>query len=223
MAPDRVTYALDGEIAVLSMDDGKANALAPEMSEGLNAALDRAAREAKAVVIRGRPGVLCGGYDLRIIRGEDEALRARMRALGTALMLRIYMSPQPIVWACTGHAVAAGAILLMAGDVRIGARGDFRIGLNETAIGLPLPHVATEFAKDRLAPTARQQAVVMAKLYDPEAAVRVGYLDEAVTPDAVDAAAMEAARGLAALDAHAFAETKRRMRAATVERVRVLG
>jgi len=217
---ERVSYRLDGEVAVLVMDDGKANAMAPEMSEALNAGLDRAEREARAVVIRGRPGILSGGYDLKIIRGDDPALRARMRDLGTALMLRIYLSPLPVVWACTGHAVAAGAILLMAGDMRIGVRGDFRIGLNETGIGLALPYVAVEFARDRLAAHARQQAVIMAKLYDPEAAVAAGYLDEAVEPANLDARAMTVARDLAALDPAAFAETKRRLRAPTVARIK---
>lgn len=218
-----VEYAQDGDVAILTMDDGKANALAPAMSEGIGAGLDRAAKDAKAVVIRGRPGVLCGGYDLKIIRGDDEALRTRMRDLGTALMIRIYMSPQPVVWACTGHSVAAGAILLMAGDVRIGAEGDFRIGLNETAIGLTLPHVGLELARDRLTPAALQEAAIMAKLYHPAAAVTAGYLDRAVAPDALDAAAMDAAKGLADLDATAYAETKRRLRQPTIDRIEAAG
>lgn len=218
-----VEYAQEGDVAVLAMDDGKANALAPAMSEGVGAGLDRAAKDAKAVVIRGRPGVLCGGYDLKIIRGDDEDLRTRMRDLGTALMIRIYMSPQPVVWACTGHSVAAGAILLMAGDVRIGVEGDFRIGLNETAIGLTLPHVGLELARDRLAPAALQEAAIMAKLYDPAAAVTAGYLDRVVAPDALDAAAMDAAKALAGLDATAYAETKRRLRQPTIDRIEAAG
>lgn len=214
-----VSYAIEGDVAVLTMDDGKANALAPAMSEGLDAGLDRAGTEAKAVVVRGRPGVLCGGYDLKIIRGDDEALRTRMRDLGTAVMLRLYMSPLPIVWACAGHAVAAGAILLMAGDRRVGADGDFKIGLNETAIGLTLPHVGLELARDRLAPGELQQAAIMATLYDPAGAVRAGYLDKVVAPSDVDAVAMDEARRLAALDGAAYAETKRRLRQPTIDRI----
>ena len=215
-----VAYAQQGDVALLTMDDGKANALAPAMSKALGAGLDRAAREAKAVVVAGRPGVLCGGYDLRIIRGDDEAKRARMRDLGTELMLRLYLSPQPIVFACTGHAVAAGAILLMGADYRIGAAGDFKLGLNETAIGLTLPHVALEFARDRLAPAELQQAAVMAKLYDPPGAVAVGYLDETADAEAVVERAVAKAAELAQLDATAFAETKRRLRQPTVDRIR---
>jgi enoyl-CoA hydratase len=214
-----VTYSRSGDVAILTMDDGKANALAPVMSEGLSAGLDRAANDAKAVIIRGRPGVLCGGYDLKIIRGEDAALRDHMRSLGTALLLRLYLSPQPIVFACTGHAVAAGALLLLTGDRRIGTDGDFKVGLNEVAIGLPLPSMGLELARDRLIPGALQQAAVMAKLYRPADAAVAGYLDETVAADDLDAKALEVAQQLAELDAAAFAQTKRTLRQPTLDRM----
>ena len=216
---DLVKFEVQNEIAVLHMDDGKANALSPAMSEAIDGALDRAESAAKAIVLHGRPGVLCGGYDLRIIRGEDEAERDRMRRLGTDLMQRLYLFPKPIVWACTGHAVAAGAILLMTGDVRIGKRGGYKIGLNETAIGLPLPYVGLELARDRLNPAELQAATVMAKLYDPDAAVKAGYLDEATDNDVLDVALETAAR-LAFLDQHAFGETKIRLRQSTIDRIK---
>lgn len=221
--PHLVEYAEDGEVAVLTMDDGKANALQPAMSEALDAGLDRAAKSAKAVVIIGRSGVLCGGYDLKVIRGDDDGLKARMRDLGTALMLRLYMSPQPIVMACTGHSVAAGGILLMCADYRIGVEGDFKLGLNETAIGLALPFVGLELARDRLSPLALQQATVMAKLYDPKKAVLAGYLDETVAANALKSRALAKARALAELDAKAFAETKRRLRQPVVDRIKAAG
>ena len=219
--PDIVTFEIRDNIAVIQMDDGKANALSPTMSKAIGAGLDIAAVDAKAIVLTGRPGVLCGGYDLRIIRGDDSAERDRMRALGTELMKRLYLSPQPIVWACTGHAVAAGAILLMAGAVRIGRRGDFKIGLNETAIGLPLPQIGLEFARDRLSPSELQAATIMAKLYNPDEAVSAGYLDH-VTEGDVFIEAIEEAKRLAQLDAIAFAATKNRLRQPTIDRVAIL-
>ena len=218
-----VSYSQDGDVAILTMDDGKANALAPAMSEGLNAGLDRAAREASAVVITGRPGILCGGYDLKIIRGDDSAERTRMRGLGTALKLRLYLSPQPLVFACPGHAVAAGALLLLTGDFRVGALGDFKYGLNETGIGLPLPVSGLELARDRLAPAFLTAATMMAELYDPAGAVEAGYLDAAVAPADVLPAALAKAAQLAAIDPAAYAETKRRLRQPTVDRVKAAG
>ena len=219
---DIVTYYLADDIATLTMDDGKANAMAPVMSAALNAGLDRASGEAKAVVIRGREGVMCGGFDLKIIRGDDDAAKAGMREAGMALLKRLYLSPQPIIFAVTGHSVAMGALLLLAGDFRVGRSGDFRIGLNETGIGLSLPITGLELARDRLAPMVFQRATINAELFSPDTAVSAGYLDQVADTAGFDAAVSEVAQTLAALDATAFAETKRRVRQPTLERIDAL-
>lgn len=215
-----VSVSISDDIATLTMDDGKANALAPAMSAGLNAGLDEAeAKDARIVVIRGRPGVLCGGFDLKIIRGDDEAAKAGMRDAGMKLLKRLYMLPAPLIIACTGHSVAAGGLLLLTGDTRIGVRGDFTIGLNETRIGLALPVTGLELARDRLEETAVTRAVIQAELYDPERAATVGYLDQAVDAGAFDLAIADAAEALSALDQAAYAETKRRLRQPTLNRI----
>lgn len=214
-----VTYSLVNDIATLSMDDGKANAMAPAMSAALNDALDRAAGEAKAVVIKGRPGVFCGGFDLKVIRGDDDNLKTQMRDAGMTLLERLYLSPQPIIFAVTGHAVAMGALLLLAGDARVGLTGEFKIGLNETGIGLSLPVTGLELARDRLAPQVFQRATINAELFAPDAAVAAGYLDQAVDASGFEAAVLEAAATLSELDSAAFAETKRRVRQPTLDRI----
>jgi enoyl-CoA hydratase len=219
---DIVTYSLTDDIATLTMDDGKANAMAPAMSAALNTGLDRAAGEAKAVVIRGREGVMCGGFDLKIIRGDDDAAKVGMREAGMALLKRLYLAPQPIIFAVTGHSVAMGALLLLAGDFRVGLSGDFRIGLNETGIGLSLPVTGLELARDRLAPMVFQRATINAELFSPDTAMSAGYLDQVADAATFDAAVMEAAQTLSALDATAFAETKRRVRQPTFERIDAL-
>jgi len=214
-----VTYSLEDGVATLAMDDGKANALGEAMSAGLSAGLDRAEDEAGVVVVTGRPGVFCGGFDLRVIRGDDEAARKRMRDAGYRLLRRLYLFPLPLIIACPGHAVAAGGLLLLTADTRIGVAGDFKIGLNEVAIGLALPVLGLELAKDRLAPSAMTPAVLGAKLYDPAGAVAAGYLDSAVAPDTFDKTVRETARAWLELDKGAFAETKKRLRASTVKRM----
>lgn len=214
-----VTYSLADDIATLTMDDGKANAMAPAMSAALNAGLDRAATEAKAVVIRGRDGVFCGGFDLKIIRGDDDLLKAQMREAGMTLLKRLYLSPQPIIVAVTGHAIAMGALLLLAGDSRIGLAGDFRIGLNETSIGLALPSSGVEIARDRLAPTVFQRAVINAELFSPDGAASAGYLDQVVQAANFEATVAEASKSLASLDGATFAEIKRRVRQSTLDRI----
>lgn len=207
-----VGYALRGGVATLSMDDGKANALSLPMAQAIGAGLDRALAEARVVLLRGRPGVLCGGFDLKVIRGGDPAARAAMVEAGMALLERIYRHPQPVLIACTGHAVAAGGLMLLAGDVRIGLRGAFRLGLNETAIGLSLPAFGVELARARLLPTALAAATLGARLYGPDDAAAVGYLDAVADADGFDAAVAEAVAGALALDPVAYAATKARLR-----------
>ena len=220
---DILTYSFANDIATLAMDDGKANAMAPAMSAAINDGLDKAAADgAKAVVIRGREGLLCGGFDLKIIRGDDDDLKAKMRGAGMGLLERLYLSPIPIVFAVTGHAVAMGALLLFSGDYRVGLRGDFRIGLNETGIGLSLPVTGLELARDRLAPQVLGEATINATLYFPDEANGIGYLDEVADASDFDARVQAAAERLAALDSAAFALTKSKVRQPTIDRIQAL-
>ena len=214
-----VKFSVVNDVATLAMDDGKANAYGPEMIAALSAGLDRAAAEARAVVIRGRPGVFCAGFDLKIIRGDDDAARDAMRKAGRTLLEKAYLHPQPLLIACTGHALAAGALLLLTGDYRIGSAGDFKIGLNETQIGLALPAFGLELARDRLRPTHLTTATALATLYGPDEALEAGYLDAVSAPDALAADAQTKAEQLVALDGEAVATTELRLRASTIERI----
>lgn len=216
---DLVHVDVRDAIATLTLDDGKANALSLSMSRAIDAALDVAATQARVVVIRGRPGVLCGGFDLKVIRGGDQAATTAMREAGMRLLRRLYLLPQPLVIACTGHSVAAGGLLLLTGDLRIGVQGDFRIGLNEVAIGLVLPQAGLELARDRLARSALTEAVIFSRLYSPVDAVNAGYLDQAVAREEFDRTVAERALELAKLDPSAFARTKQRLRQTTADRM----
>lgn len=218
-----VEYSRNDEITSLIIDDGKANALSAAVIAEINDGLDRAAREARVLVIRGREGVFSGGFDLKVIRGNDEDLKANMRHAGMKLLKRLYLSHQPIIFAVTGHAVAMGALLLLAGDWRVGISGEFRIGLNETSIGLPLPIAGLELARDRLEPTAFQRATINAEQFSPAKAASIGYLDQVVEMSDFDSTITEAATRLGALDPGAFAETKQRVRQDTIIRMEKRG
>ena len=130
--------------------------------------------------------------------------------------MKLYGTALPLVVACTGHALAGGALVVLTGDYRIGAAGAFRIGLNEVSIGLPVPVLAMELARDRLASTALGRATLLAQIYNPDEAVASGYLDEVVPADAVlDRAKQEAAR-LGAFARLAYRGTKQRLRGKTI-------
>jgi enoyl-CoA hydratase len=219
MSDDALHYELDGKVAVLRLDDGKANALGPEPLAALSAALTRAEKEAASVLLIGRPGRFSGGFDLAVMSEGPDAARAMVTA-GAELLMQIYLHPQPVTVACTGHAIAMGCLVLLASDLRIGAQGDFKIGLNEVGIGMALPHFALELARDRLSKRHLTQATLHARLYDPEVAVDAGYLDTTCPPDALVATALAEARRLAELNAAAYRLSKTKLRGDLADSIR---
>ena len=206
-----LSYDVKDEIAHITMDDGKANALSEAMLDELDRALDRAETEAKSVIILGRPGRLSGGFDLSVMKSGPEALRALVRH-GAELLLRIYDFPRPIVIGCTGHAMAAGALLLLSADYRIGVEGPFKIGLNEVSIGMPIPIVGIEMARERLTPRYLQRATLLAEIFDPSAARKAGYLDETCSAEDFEAVLRARAAHLCQLKDPAFGITRGHLR-----------
>jgi enoyl-CoA hydratase len=212
---DVLSYTLDQKVAVIRMDDGKANALSVEMIDSLLAALTRAEEEASAVVLTGRPDKFCAGFDLRVMMSGPEQAKALL-GRGSELLLRLFGATLPLVIACSGHAMAGGALVVLTGDTRIGAQGAFKIGLNEVSIGLPVPVLAMEFARARLTPTELTRATLFAQIYTPETAVTAGYLDSVVPADQLLDRAKEEATRLAGLARSAFKATKLRLRGGVI-------
>ena len=218
-ASDAIDVTIEDDVAVVHLDDGKANALSFEVIDALHESLDRAVTDAHSVLIVGRPGRFSAGFDLKVMQAGDKPMQDLVLA-GAEFLLRLYAHPQPVVAACTGHALAGGALLLLSCDTRIGTDGDFKIGLNEAAIGMPLPVFAVELARDRLARTELTAATVQGRIYDPGTAVDAGYLDRLVPGDELVEAAHLEARRLGELRQGAVAATKSRLRGATLRHVR---
>lgn len=217
---DHVDYTRQGRTAVVRMDDGRANALSPSLLAALGEALRRAeADEAGAVLIAGREGRFSGGFDLDTMRAGSDAAYALVLA-GAELMLEMSEHPLPVVVACTGHAIAAGALLLLSADHRIGAEGSFKIGLSEVAIAMTLPRFGVELARERISKRHFVRATAQAELYRPEGALDAGYLDEIVPADRLLERALAECERLAELPQPAFCNTKRRGREAMVARIR---
>lgn len=206
-------------LLVLRLDHGKANAISTEVARALLAALERAEQEADAVVLLGRPGMFSGGFDLGVMQQGAGPAREMVRT-GGVLLAAILAHPKPIVIGCTGHAIAMGAFLTMAADYRIGARGDYRLCLNETAIGMTLPLFAVLLTRLRISKRHYDRVVVQSEVYGPEAAVDAGFLDRVVEPDAVEREAFAAAGRLAALKQPAFRNNKRHAHGDAVDRIR---
>ena len=213
------TYRLDDGVAVVTMDDGKANAISPAVLDSLGRALDRAESDsARALVLAGRPGKFSAGFDLATMTSGVEPMRGLVEA-GARFMMRLYALGIPTVAACSGHALAGGALVLLSCDHRVGGDGPAKIGLNEVAIGMGLPIFAVELARNRLAWNEFEPATMQARIYDPAGAVRAGYLDR-VVPDAdLLAEAVGDARRLGELRTGAYALTKTRARERTIAHI----
>jgi enoyl-CoA hydratase len=219
MTPNSVKYSLEDRVATLRIDDGKRNALSPDVLHGIYAAFDRARADRATVILTGRESVFSAGFDLKVMKRGGTAAIGMLRA-GYALTARVMAYPHPVIAACNGHSFAMGAFLMLSADYVIGSRGDFRISANEVAIGLTMPRVAAATLEHRLTPAAYQRAVTLSEEFDPEAALDAGFFDELAAPEDLMTRAEHHATEFLKLDAHAHAASKRRIRAATIRRIR---
>lgn len=211
-----ISYHLDDGIATLTLSNGKVNAISPDVIAAFNAALDQATADRAIVIITGQPGILSGGYDLKVMTaGPREAVS--LVTAGSTLARRLLSHPFPVIVACPGHAVAKGAFLLLSADYRIGVEGPFSIGLNEVQIGMTMHHAGIELARDRLRRSAFHRSVINGEMFNPRDAVDAGFLDKVVAADALKDAALAAAQALKKINMSAHKNTKLKVRKALLE------
>lgn len=216
---ESVRFESSGDVAVLRIDDGKANALSPAVLEAIGAGLDQAEQAGQAVLLMGRPGRFSAGFDLGVMREGGMDVARAMVSSGARLALRLARFPAPVVIGCTGHALAMGAVLLSAADTRIGAKGDFKIGYNEVAIGMTTPLFLMELARERISKRHFLRATVQAEIYDPESSVDAGFLDRVTEPDRVFEESLAEAERLAKLSRAAYVNTRARARGANLDQI----
>jgi enoyl-CoA hydratase len=202
------SYAVADGIATITMDDGKVNALSVEMLRQVSAHFDQAESDGALVILTGRERTLSAGFDLRT---EPDGW-PDMLVAGARLAEQMLSFPRPVVVACNGNAIAMGGFLLLSGDYRVGASGDFKIGLNEVAIGLTLPFFGIAIARHRLSRPYYDRCAVTGVILDPDEAQTAGFLDELADPADVATRAREAATQLAGINMDAHAATKLRVR-----------
>jgi len=213
---DLVTYTLNDGVATIAINNGKANALSHQVFEQLNKALDQAEQDKAVVILTGQPGIFSAGYDLKEMqKGMKEA--EALVTVGSTFTRRLAAFPLPIIGACSGHAIAKGAFIMLSVDYRVGIEGSFKLGLNEVAIGMTMHHAGIEIARHRLAPAHFYRSVINAEIYSPEGAVEAGYLDEVVAPEQLMNRANELAQGFRKLNMRAHAQTKVKTKAGYLE------
>ncbi|WP_044875330.1 crotonase/enoyl-CoA hydratase family protein [Pseudomonas sp. LFM046] len=211
-----ISYQLEDGIATLTLSNGKVNAISPDVIAAFNAALDRAEQDRAVVIITGQPGILSGGYDLKVMTSGPQNAVALVAA-GSTLARRMLAHPYPVIVACPGHAVAKGAFILLSADYRIGVEGPFNIGLNEVQIGMTMHHVGIELARDRLRKSAFHRSVINGEMFDPQGALDAGFLDKVVPVEQLQETARAAALQLKKINMTAHRNTKLKVRKALLE------
>lgn len=215
-----VTYQSEENYAIITINNGKANAISHEVIVGLNASLDKASDENKVVVLTGKKGFFSAGFDLKVMAKSPESAK-ELVTKGSKLSLRMLSFPQPIIIACSGHAIAKGAFLLLSADYRIGVEGDYKIGLNEVMIGMTMHNAGIAIAKARLSEVYVNRSVNNAEIYSSKQAIEAGFLDLIVPENHLMSTAIKVAEMSAKLNKKAHAETKLKVRKQHLEALEI--
>jgi enoyl-CoA hydratase len=206
-----VSYQSEENYVIITIKNGKVNAISNDVIDGLNIGLDKAEEENKVVVLTGQNGFFSAGFDLKVMTKSPELAKSLVTK-GSKLSLRMLSFSQPIIIACSGHAIAKGAFLLLSSDYRIGVEGDFKIGLNEVMIGMTMHNAGIAIAKARLSEVYLNRSVINAEIYKPKDAIKAGFLDIIVPEDHLLPTAIKVASMFAKLNKKAHAETKLKVR-----------
>ncbi len=208
-----IDFEISEKIATITLKNGKVNAISHQVIAEVNNALDQAESAGAVVILTGQAGIFSAGFDLKTMKESSESAVALVTA-GSKLTRRMLSFPLPIIGACTGHAIAKGAFLMLSCDYRIGCKGAFKVGLNEVAIGMTMHQAGIELARNRVPINYLTRSVINAELFDPETAVLAGFLDTLVEPEQLMATAKAVAEQMLPLNMTAHHGTKLKERKA---------
>lgn len=167
-----------GPVREIQIDRPPVNALNPELVSALTGALKAAAAEARAVVISGREGMFSAGLDVPTLLGLGETDMSDFWGGFSGLLETVAEMPIPTVAAITGHSPAGGAVISLFCDTRIMADGKYKIGLNETQVGLTLPPFIHQALVRLVGAHKAERLIVSGALVSPGEALALGLVDD---------------------------------------------
>ncbi len=203
-----INYRVDGDVAILQLDDGKANVFSIGMSDALSENLKRAEQEAKATVLVGRDGQFSAGYDLAVMQSNDPKAMIEMVVRGFEVLYQVASHPRPLIAACSGNAMGLGAFMLLVSDTRLAGDAEFKICLPETRGGMSFPPILVAAARGRLNQHKFVEAALQSKVYDPKGAIDAGFIDTVVALDQLEDTAIATAAEMAKLPTKFYGRNK---------------
>jgi len=207
-----------GLVSIIRMVRGKGNALNVELLEALLGAIDRLERgPTYAGIITGQGSVFGAGVDLPALVAGGPAYVRRFVPLMQRGFERLATFPKPLVAAVNGHAIAGGAIMMLACDQRLLARGNAQIGLTEVRVGVVFPAWALEMARFATPAEHFSTLICTGRTWKPEEALARGLVDELVEPEKLLDRALEVAEEMGRIPPTAFTATKLAVRRPMIE------
>ncbi len=210
-----------GDIALVSMDDGKANAFGAGLVEDLIEALEKA-ESSRAVVLTGRQGVFSAGIDVRLVQQASQEHLPFFLERFDHLLKRLLLYPRPLIAACNGHALGAGAVLLLACDHRVGVDHG-GIGVNGIHIGLCFPTGAVELIRASMGLPKATEILLQGRRYKGSERVDFGLMHEIVPSAQLVDAAVARATESGRVDLEVYQALKERLRSDALERIEQFG
>ena len=209
MADPIATLSKEGDISIIKLDDGKANAFSHDMLSQVNELLAKVPRDSGALVITGREGLFSGGFDLKTLATGDMEKITKMVQLGYRLLLELFSFDRPIVAAVSGHSIALGLFVTCSADYRIAIDGKYVCQANEVRNNMDIPTQIMEILKARVNKKYFYPAVYHSDAFSVQDSIEVGYIDEVVPEDQFMARVIEKAKELATLPHPFYANTKK--------------
>ena len=207
-----VSYNLDKGIAHIAFDDGQKNVVNHDVLDQLEGAWETAQSEAKVIIISGRPGSFCAGYDLSVMMGEDPSAAIELGARGGKLAYKIFGSDKPVVGCSMGHAFTIGALWLACCDVRIGEEGNFKYGMTEVALNVGFSPWLLVPLREAIHPRYFNSVVMHSRVFQPSEARDAGFIDELLPKGSGLERAKQLAAELSELPSQAYTATKTLLR-----------
>ena len=220
MDSPKAILAKEGEISIITLNDGKANVFSPAMIKDVNSCLDNVPTDSGCLIIRGSKGMFSAGFDLKVIGSGDVDAIKSMSKSGFKMLSRILDFPRPVIGACTGHGIALGTFLLCCCDYRIGLKGDFMIGANEMRTNMVIPIPILELIKFRVSQAHKYRAILGGTIYPISDAVEAGLIDEVVDEESFEEKLSEKAQDLATMGHPSYSLTKELFIAEVSEKIK---
>lgn len=203
-----------GAIHELRMARPPVNALNPALLAALVAAVEAApGNGARGLVLSGGEKVFSAGLDVPYLMTQDRAGLAECWSLFFNAARALARSPVPVAAAIAGHNPAGGCVLALCCDYRVMARGPFRMGLNETQVGLAVPDAIQYLLRRVVGPHRAERLVVAGAMVESDQALAIGMVDALTDQGSVVTLAANWLEELLALPSGPMLATRRMARA----------